>query len=176
MSSFISRRIEQALDKETTLTNLAPVVKLLDSILSSDNGIEQFDRLVKRFETLLQENDNFKILSPNQMVRLLKIFAYSEKANLHRHKIIDRLVKSLESRIAELDEGDVIQLLKCYQYLDFDVPYSNKLFNQLNQTIIEQALQNKDEVQLGFLINYLSTFFDLPDKRNISQKNYSELV
>lgn len=80
------------------------------------------------------------MLSMNQVVRLLKIFSYSQHLNHNRHSIIEKLVKIIDSKIEELDEQDVINLLKSYQYLPSDIPRSNILFNKLNQMVKDQAL------------------------------------
>jgi hypothetical protein len=84
---------------------------------------------------------------------------------MYKHRIIERLIKHIESRLNELEENDALNLIKAFQYLETDVPGSNRLFNKLNQTISDQALQNPQDVSLAFTIKYLSALNDLPSQR-----------
>jgi hypothetical protein len=36
--------------------------------------------------------------------------------------------------------------------------------------VTDLAVQNKDEVSLGFLANYISSIYDLPSNRNVSKE------
>lgn len=56
------------------------------------------------------------------------------------------------------------------------MPNSNKLFQKLNQTIGDQALSNPQDVSLSFIVRYLSTFFDLPNSRNLTKDENAKWV
>lgn len=43
-------KLEEMLDKNIVIQNLTSVVRLLDSLMASENGIEQLDRLVRKLE------------------------------------------------------------------------------------------------------------------------------
>lgn len=130
--------------------------------MASENGVEQLDRLIRKLEDLLKDSENFQLLTVQQAVRMVRVFAYSEHVNMGRHRIIDKLIKYIESNLNQLEENDAINLLKAYQYINSDVPLASRLFNKLNVTISEQALSNPDDVSLAFAIRYLSVFYDLP--------------
>jgi len=59
----------------------------------------------------------------------------------------------------------VISILKSYQYLDRDVKFSTKLLQDLNATVVSTAVENKDQVSIGFLVNYLQQFFLISQRR-----------
>lgn len=94
--SYLAARIEQAMDKQLSIENLTSVVRLLDSMMASDQGITQLSKLIRSLESLLRKNDNINMLSLSQIVRLLKVFAYSSEVNLSKHPIIERLVKVVD--------------------------------------------------------------------------------
>ena len=48
----------------------------------------------------------------------------------------------IEKKLHEMDENDVLQLLRTYQYLTPDIKGSTKLFHKLNDTVTELAIQN----------------------------------
>jgi len=89
---------------------------------------------------MLKLQENFNMLSLQQTVRLLKVFSYSQHINLNKHRIIEKLVRSIESKMDELEENDVINLLNAYVYLEGDVPKSSVLFNKINTVVSNQAL------------------------------------
>lgn len=120
------------LDKKEGMQNLTSAVRLLDSLMASEYGIEQLDRLVRKLESLLRVQDNFQLLTLSQAVRLTRVFAYSQQVNLHKHRILEKLVKHIDSRLNELEENDAINLLRAYTYIEGDVPGSTRLFNKLN--------------------------------------------
>ena len=76
------------------------------------------------------------------MIRLLKVFAISSDYNLNKHPIQEKLVMEIEKKLHEMDENDVLQLLRTYQYLTPDIKGSTKLFHKLNDTVTELAIQN----------------------------------
>ncbi len=49
--------------------------------------------------------------------------------------------------------------MRAYAYLPSDIRNATRFFVDLNATVEHAALNNKDDVQLGFIINYLHTFF-----------------
>jgi ABC-type Zn uptake system ZnuABC Zn-binding protein ZnuA len=69
--------------------------------------------------------------------------------------IVEQLVKSVQKGIDSLRENDVISILKAYQYLARDVRFSGKLLTELNNTVVATAVENKDQVSVNFIINYL---------------------
>jgi hypothetical protein len=93
------------------------------------------------------------------------VFAEVEDVNAITLPIVSRLISIAEANIQEFEEGDVLTLLKSYQYLDSAIPKSNRLFKKLNETVHELAKQNTAEVGSGFLTQYLSMFFDIPSNR-----------
>lgn len=60
----------------------------------------------------------------------------------------------------------MLNLQQAYLYLPTDVPRASTLYNKLNQTVTEQALQNAQDVSINFLQKYLSTFFEMSDARD----------
>ncbi len=95
---------------------------------------------------------------------------------MNKHRIIEKLIKQTESRLNELEEQDALNLLKAYKYIGTDVPFSMRLFNKLNQTISDQALSNPDDVSMGFIVKYLSSFFDIPRNRGLPSDIYDKWV
>jgi xanthine dehydrogenase iron-sulfur cluster and FAD-binding subunit A len=67
----------------------------------------------------------------------VRAYAYSQHINMIKHRIIEKLIKLIESRLSEMEEGDAMILTQAYQYIDADVPYSTRLWNKLNQSIAE---------------------------------------
>eukprot|EP00347_Sterkiella_histriomuscorum_P010629 403375536 len=171
---FLGIQLQKQLDKAVTIENLTSIVRLLDSLMASNSGIAQLSRLVKSLETLLRQNENINLLSLSQVVRLLRIFSYSQQVNLQKHIILERLVKIIDSKIEELEEQDVLNLQQAYIYLPTEIPRSNILYNKLNQTVCEQAIENSADVSINFLQRYLSTFFDLSDARDNIDKNVTK--
>lgn len=47
---ILGMKLEEMLDKNIVIQNLTSVVRLLDSLMASENGIEQLDRLVRKLE------------------------------------------------------------------------------------------------------------------------------
>lgn len=82
--------------------------------MASENGVEQLDRLIRKLEDLLKDSENFQLLTVQQAVRMVRVFAYSEHVNMGRHRIIDKLIKYIESNLNQLEENDAINLLKAY--------------------------------------------------------------
>lgn len=73
-----------------------------------------------------------------------------------------------------MEETDAINLLRAYVYIDSEVPGSMRLYNKLNQTVSDQALSNREDVSMTFVVKYLSTFYDLPIRRDLDQKLKSQ--
>lgn len=72
--------------------------------MASETGVSQMSRLVRSLEGILKKNDNVNLLSLQQVVRLLKVFSYSQEVNLTKHNIIERLVKIIDNKVEELEE------------------------------------------------------------------------
>jgi hypothetical protein len=56
--------------------------------------------------------------SANQQIRILRVYSLSSKVNVSKYNIIDLLTKSIRERIQELEEADVLSILKIYETLD----------------------------------------------------------
>jgi hypothetical protein len=54
-----------------------------------------------------------------------------------------------------LRENDVISILKAFQYIERDVRFSQRLLQDLNSVVVATAIENKDQVSMSFLLNYL---------------------
>lgn len=82
------------------------------------------------------------------------------------------MTRTLQDRVNELEERDVLILLKAYKYLPPQTLGASMLFKKLNETVVELALENQEMVNFNFLSHYLATFFDIPHYRDIqhSQK------
>ena len=74
-------------------------------------------------------------LKTNQMIRFLKVFAEAKEINLHGYSIISNLISEVERNIQEIEDTDVIHLVRAYQFIDPSQPKSGKLFNKLNDTV-----------------------------------------
>lgn len=104
------------------------------------------------------------------MVRLANVFSSASSVNVTRYSILDKLMIAIEEKLADLEERDVIILIKSYENIDSSVLGNARLFNKLNKTVADLAAERKDEVDFGFLVNYLSAFFDLPNNRDLSKE------
>lgn len=80
------------------------------------------------------------------------------------------MINSIEEKLDELEEKDVITLIRTYEFLDPSTSGNLRLFNKLNKTVIDLALERKEDVEFGFLVNYLAAFFDLPPNRDIAKE------
>jgi hypothetical protein len=139
--------------------NLQPTIRMLDAMANSDNALVNLDFLVRKLEKVIRDPENFKLLDVNQSVRLLRVFAKAQYVNVQSYSVVEPLIRMLITKIDSLEEADVITILKAYHYLPSDVRMSHKLFNDLNATVVESAVQNKDRVELSFLLSYLHQFF-----------------
>ena len=79
-------------------------------------------------------------------------------------------------RIEELEESDVLMLLKSFENIDKNIPFSNVLFKNLTNTVTSQALLNKEDVGAKFLIQYLHSIYMLPNSRSIDKQQEKDLV
>ena len=61
----------------------------------------------------------------------------------------------MQKNIDTLRENDVISILKAFQYIGRDVRFSQRLLQDLNSTVVATAIENKDQVSMSFLLNYL---------------------
>jgi len=61
--AVVGNKLEEILDKKEGIQNLTSVVRLLDSLMASENGIEQQDRLLRKLEQILKEKDNTDLLT-----------------------------------------------------------------------------------------------------------------
>jgi hypothetical protein len=96
----IANRVNQMLDKKEGLKNVNTLVRLLDAFfVSKEDGMEQADLLVKKLENVLREKETFALLTPSQMVRLMRSFSYASYINITKFSILDRLTYQLESKI-----------------------------------------------------------------------------
>lgn len=94
--------------------------------------------------------------------------------NLMRIPILEQLVRKIHSNIESLQENDVIAILKAYQYLQTDIKFSTKLIQDLNATVISSAVANRDQVSVGFLINYMSNFFLISQRNQIASRDLTK--
>ncbi len=94
--------------------------------------------------------------------------------NLMRIPILEQLVRKIHSNIESLQENDVIAILKAYQYLQTDIKFSTKLIQDLNATVISSAVANRDQVSVGFLINYMSNFFLINQRNQIASRDLTK--
>ncbi|CDW71104.1 UNKNOWN [Stylonychia lemnae] len=172
----VANRLEELLEKNSTISNLNSVTRLLDSLFNSEQGIEQLDRLVRKLEGLLRQQENFNMLNISQIVRLTKIFAYSQHVNLNKHRIIEKLIRHIETKMEDLEENDVINIMNAYVYIQGDVARSQILFNKLNSVVSNQAIQNQQDVSASFLMRYLSVFYDLPSGKHLGKNIENNLV
>ena len=101
------------------------------------------------------------------MSRMIKHFATASKLNFVKYPLIDKLVGAVFINIEDVEERDVLTILKAYEHIDQMTMGSGKLFKKLNETVVEVALSSKADVSLQFLINYLSIFSDLPHNRDL---------
>ena len=159
-----------------TVESLVSVVRLLDSLNATKDGLQSMIKLVLGLEQILIRSNNYQLISTSQAVRCLGIFAHAQELSNKRFTIIDRLVRSVDSKIDELEEQDVLKLQKAYVYLPEYVPGSFHLFNKMNSIVCDQALNYKDDVSLIFLQRYLSTFFDLSAKRDLDASVATQLL
>lgn len=77
--------------------------------------------------------------------------------------------------MSELEEQDVLKLQQAYIYLPENISGQGQLYAKLNQIVIDQALNNQDDVSLNFLLRYLSTFFDLSNRRGLSAESMKKI-
>ena len=69
------------------------------------------------------------------------------------------MIKILSGKIENFQEQEVITVLRAYEYLPNDTKLSARLFGDLNATVVESAVQNKESVDITFLQQYLNQFF-----------------
>lgn len=144
-------------------------MRIIDAIGNNESQFEQLDFLISRFEKLLRKDDYYRLLNINQCARLFKVMAQASHKTLNYFPLLDHLTRTIHKGIDSLRENDVISILKAYQYLQRDIKFSQKLLNDLNATVVATAIENKDQVSAGFLINYMQQFF-LISQRGISQQ------
>lgn len=97
--NVVSSKVEELISKKEGLQNLTSIVRLLDSLMASDHGVEQLDRLIRKLEELLKDSENFQLLTVQQAVRMVRVFAYSETVNMGRHRIVDKLIRYIEENL-----------------------------------------------------------------------------
>ena len=131
---------------------------------------------MRRLEGLITAPQNFDTLNLSQAVHIIRAFAYSQHINLIKHRIIEKLIRLIDGRLSEMEEGDAMILTQAYQFIDQDIPYSSRLWNKLNQTIAEQALSNPDDVSLNFVARYLARFFDLSLQRQLPKETWDKWI
>ena len=103
-------KLEEVLQRKDSAFSMNSVVRLLDSLMSSDHGIEQLDRLMRRLEGLITAPQNFDTLNLSQAVHIIRAFAYSQHINLIKHRIIEKLIRLIDGRLSEMEEGDAMIL------------------------------------------------------------------
>ena len=130
--------------------------------------------MIRRIERYLRQEENFSLLNVNQATRILKSFSYAAHSNLMRIPLLEMLVRKIHQNIDTLRENDVIAILKAYQYLSTDVKFSSKLIQDLNATVVSTALENKNEVSVGFLVNYLHNFFLINQRNQVASRDLSK--
>ena len=162
--------------------NLTPMVRVLDAISNNDNQFEPLDFLIGRMEKVLRKEDYLSMLTPNQSARLLKTFAQASHHLVQDMPILDSLTKSLQKNIDTLRENDVISILKAFHYIGRDVRFSQRLLQDLNSTVVATAIENKDQVSMSFLLNYLHQFFLITQRsgqnanRELSKEQHIQMV
>lgn len=62
------------------------------------------------------------------MIRLLRVFSIAADFNKTNHRILHKLTVEIEKKLHEIDENDVLQLLRSYEYLEGDITGSGRLF------------------------------------------------
>lgn len=108
---FAVNYIEKMLRKDMTVESIVSVVRLLDSINSNTDFISSNLKLIQNLESVLLRNQNFKLLSIDQSIRILSLYAHAQEiASEKRFNILDRLVRMVDERIQELEEQDVLKL------------------------------------------------------------------
>lgn len=138
--------------------NIQPTIRMLDALANSESGLVNLDFLVRKVEKVLREPENLKLYDVNQQARLLRVFAKAQYLNVQHYPLVEALIRNLIAKIDTFQESDVITVLKAYHYLQTDVRMSHKLFSDLNATVVESAAQNKESVEVAFLVNYLHQF------------------
>ena len=96
---------------------------------------------------------------------MIRALSYASHGNLSQYPLVDRLASNLEKRVNEFEEAEVLQLLRSYEYIGNNVKFSNRLFKALNDTVVKSALANREEVTINFLINYMSSFYNLQRRK-----------
>lgn len=66
--------------------------------------------------------------------------------------------------------------MRAYQYIDPTTPKSGRLFNKLNDTVHSLAMQNTETVGVSFLMQYLSSFFELTAGRQLTKQQRKDIV
>jgi len=131
---------------------------------------------MRRLEGVIAAPHNFESLNLSQAVHIIRAYAYSQHINLIKHRIIEKLIRLIETKLSEMEEGDALILTQAYQYIDTNVPYSSRLWNKLNQTIAEQALSSPEDVSLSFTTKYLARFFDISPTRGLSKETWEKWI
>jgi hypothetical protein len=130
--TFLAQRTEKLMRGDVTVESLVSIVRLLDSLNATKDGLSNMIRLVQGLEGILIKSNNYQLISLSQAVRCLGIFSHAQELSSKRFSILDRLVRSIDSRIEELEEQDVLKLQKAYVHLPEYVPGSYHLFNKMN--------------------------------------------
>lgn len=86
-------------------------MRLLDSINSNTEFIQSNLKLLYNLEQVLLTNQNFNLLSTNQAVRVLSLYAHAQELSSgKRFSILERVVRLIDERMSELEEQDVLKL------------------------------------------------------------------
>ena len=113
-------------------------------------------------------------------IKTLRTFTHASHLLSMQFSIIDQLLKKIEPRISEMEEEDVICAMQAFEFINIQKSFTaKKLFTSLTDTVSSLALENASMVELGFLTNYLSSFFNsnyltYSTTRNLS--NFGELI
>ena|SRR3569833_75813 len=111
-------------------------------MLYAESGIDQYDRLTKKIEGIFKKGDLIKQVDTHTLTKLLHIFAQMSDKNFRKFTILDKLMLQVEQNFDKLEEKDVLTILRAYEFLEYQVVGSGRVFSKLTSTVAELAIKN----------------------------------
>ena len=133
----LNYKVEKELSPEVGDTHLIHLIRLVDSMKFSD-FFKNFPILLIKIERILI--DNLSEISTMNKCRILKNYSLASHNTAYHFNIVGILCRNLLEEIENFEEGDVINVLKSYEYFTQDTPFSRQLFDKLNSTVTTLAL------------------------------------
>jgi hypothetical protein len=61
----VAKEVTKDLDKPEVIKNVTSMVKIMDALYASEDGVQQLDLLINKLDKIIREKANFQLLTTN---------------------------------------------------------------------------------------------------------------